>query len=131
MSEEGVGRTDWLLVAHNVLHLEGSRDGQSTWWCVDRRCKRGDRVFVYKPRSGILVFCEIVGEAEPQGYCEGFAMNTVKVKIVRRFDPPIPAGVIRNTRYARLENCVRRSFQGKAFKLKFPETVDAILGIKA
>lgn len=118
---------DWLFVVHNPQHLLDLKKGDQTWWCVDRRCKTGDRAFIYRPLKGIALLLKIVGETAPNPFCNSFSMNTAAVAIVKVFDPPIPARALRSK--LRDQNFVRRNFQGTAFEIHSPAVTKAILSL--
>lgn len=107
----------WLLVAHNLLHLEDAQPDAVTWWCVSRGAGPGNRCFLYKPLTGIVLYFEILRLAPPQNFCSGFAMATAAVKILRIFDPPITARDLKTSSGAKRMGFIARNFQGKAFRI--------------
>jgi len=118
---------DWLFVVRNPQHLLDFQKGDETWWCVDRRCKTGDRAFIYRPLKGIAMLIKVVGDAPPNPFCSSFSMNTARIEVVKVFDPPITA---RTLRYRlRDANFVRRNFQGTSFEIQSPAVTKAILAI--
>ena len=70
----------WLLVAHNVLHLERTKAGAVTWWCVKRDAAVGDKCFLYRPAIGVVLYFEILNlEPSQQGFCNAYAMATIPI----------------------------------------------------
>lgn len=123
----------WLLVAWNILHLNELAKAQMSWWCVDRRCKVGDKCFVYKPSKGIVLLFEIKKVNETQAFCRSFGMATAEMRILKVFDPPITAKEMKQSDEISLReaNFIKRSFQGKAFSLADMKVVRAILKLGA
>lgn len=129
-SQAKAPQSDWFLVAHEVHHLPERRRGERTWWCVDRRSTPGDRAFVYKPLRGILCLFEILQLDTDQLFCKSFGMATASVRILRVFDPPIPARTLRAIPGVRQEGFSRRNFQGRSFRILSDRVPEAILAIK-
>src|SRR5271155_1916466 len=99
----------WLLVARNILHLDGVRPGSVTWWCVTRGAAPGNRCFLYKPLTGIVLYFEILRLTEAQGFCSGFAMATAAVKILQVFEPPITAKDLKTSARVRQMGFITRN----------------------
>lgn len=118
---------DWLFVVRNPKHLLDLKKGDHTWWCVDRRCKPGDRAFIYRPLKGISMFLKIIDPAPPNSFCTSFSMNTAMVEIARVFDPPISARTLRSNLSD--ANFVRRNFQGTAFEIHSLAVTKSILSL--
>ena len=78
----------------------------------------GDRCFVYKPLTGIVLYFEVLRLTEPLGFCTGFEMATAQVKILKIFEPPITAKALKRSPEIRQEKFVTKNFQGKAFAIQ-------------
>ncbi|HEV2379219.1 MAG TPA: hypothetical protein VG206_05415 [Terriglobia bacterium] len=130
--KELLPRRDWLFVVRTPFHLAEVKAGEKTWWCADRRCKRGDRAFIYVPLEGVRWFLRVIDVLDPsqsQTFCESFKMATVVAKILNVFTPPIKARQLRADPNVRLEGFVGRNFQAKAFMIRSDAATDAILAI--
>lgn len=113
--------TAWLLVAHNVLHLNDAKAGSDTWWCVTRDAAVGDKCFLYKPLTGIILYFEVLRMIQPQGFCSSYAMATAQVRILKVFKPPLTAKALRSSSKIRKQGFVHlfdENFKGKLFILK-------------
>jgi len=130
VDQEMCKRSDWLLVTDDIQHLEHSRLGELTWWCVDRKSKEGDRVFLYKTLTGIVCLFEIKQFIAQQDYCKIFRMDRAQVKVLKVFKPPISAKALREARYVRLEPFIKRNFHGKSFLIRSENTYEQILLLK-
>lgn len=107
----------WFLVAHNLLHLDGARPDTVTWWCVTRGAAPGNRCFVYKPLTGVVLYFEILHLTERREFCGGFAMATAAVKILKVFEPPITVRELKSSTEVRKMGFMTRNLQGKAFRI--------------
>jgi hypothetical protein len=105
----------WFLVARNVGHMDIVKNGSVTWWCVTRKAAVGDKCFLYKSLTGIIVHFEVLRLTEPQGFCTGYEMATAQVRVLRVFKPPIMAKALKASSVIAKQGFVRRNFQGKAF----------------
>jgi hypothetical protein len=78
----------------------------------------GDKCFVYKLQTGIVLYFEIVRVMERRSFCDGFSMATAEVKILKVFRPPITPTNLKSSPQTREEGFARCNFQGKAFALQ-------------
>jgi len=107
---------EWLLVAQNILHLERTKVGAITWWCVKSDSAVGDKCFLYRSLTGVVLYFEIIRFApQSEGFCSAYQMATAQVKILKMFEPPITARALRRSPELKEAGFVRRNFQGKAF----------------
>ncbi len=93
----------------------------------------GDCAFVYRPLKGISWLIKIEQLFDPsqsQPFCNSFAMATARVRILEVFDPPISAKVLKSNPVSRAEPFVGRNFQLKAFRIRSPQTTEAILSLR-
>lgn len=118
----------WFLVARETLHLRGACAGAVSWWCVTRGATPGDRCFLYKSLTGVVLYFEVVRITKPEGLCDAFAMATAEIKVLRAFEPPITAKDLKSSPSVGKQGFIRRNFQGKAFTLD-KQTSEAILEI--
>jgi hypothetical protein len=117
----------WLFVAHDIMHLESVKSGESTWWCVSRLAVTGDQCFVYKPLWGVLLHFQVLRPAKNvQMFCSGFAMATAEVKVLEVFEPPITAKDLKTSPTVRQEGFMRRNFQGGSFRVGEPAAMDIL-----
>lgn len=122
--------TNWLLVADYVLHMEKVEDNDNSWWCVDRKCKPGDRAFLYKTLKGILCYFEIIELITDQDYCKSFAMNTAKIAILNVFEKPIKSKELKAIATTKNEPFIRRNFQAKSFIIRDESLPNEILFLR-
>ena len=121
----------WLFVAHVLLHLSSLKVGEKSWWCVDRRCKAGEKAIIYQPHKGVRLLVEILDfSARPEGFCTGYAMNTANVKLLQIFDPPVTAKQLKSSKYVNGEGFIGKNFQGKAFLIRSPQAFKAIISME-
>lgn len=119
----------WLLVAQSTMHLDILRDGEDSWWCVDRKCKPGERAFIYRTAIGIILQLEILEILHrPEAACTSYGMMPARVKILNVFQPPITSKDLKSS-VVRDEGFVRRNFQGKSFVFTSQESPGAILAL--
>lgn len=114
-SEDRLEARTRLLVAHEILHLGRAKVRSTAWWCVSRDAVPGDKFFLYKPLTGIVLFLEVLGPAQQQGFCDAYAMGTAKVRVLKVFDPPVTAKTLKRSMETKSQGFVRRNFQGKSF----------------
>ena len=119
----------WFFVAENVKHMVETKEKRKTWWCVDRRCKVGDKAFLYKRLEGILCYFEILEINDSQDFCRAYGMQTGLVKILKIFKEPVTAKLLKSTPIVKDEKFVSRNFHGKSFVIRNEESVKAILSL--
>src|ERR1017187_6683701 len=119
----------WLFVTRTTLHLERLKSGEESWWCVDRRCKPGERAFIYKALNGIFLHLEILELLkQPELFCNSYKMATARIKVLNVFDPPVSPKHLKASAVLSAEGFVRGNFQGKSFVL-FNKTPRAIIAL--
>lgn len=119
----------WFFVADNVKHMADVKERSKTWWCVDRRCKIGDKAFLYKTLQGVICYFEILEVNDSEKFCELYGMQTGLIKIIKKFKTPITAKVLKSTPIVKVERFISRNFHGKSFIIKNEESVKAILSL--
>ena len=120
----------WLFVVHVLLHLSSLKAGEKSWWCVDRRSKPGEKAFIYQPLRGVRLLVEILDfSARPEGFCNGFAMATANIKVLKIFDPPVKAKQLKSSKIIGSEGFIGKNFQGKAFLVRSEQAVKAIISM--
>lgn len=123
----------WLAVIGKldvVMNLD-----EHLWWCFPKRALKGDRVFLYCPRSlsstkqGVFAECELVSipfsNKEEDQRCSGYgrsfgagaALGFVELKLISRFEKSLTAQEMKRDRILRDVGFVRRSFQGTTFSI--------------
>ena len=125
------GNNFWFFVAENTKHMTVVKERSNSWWCVDRKCKIGDKAFLYKRLEGIVCYFEILGINDSQDICSSYGMDTGLIKILKHFKEPITAKILKSTPIVADETFVRRNFQGKSFVIKNEETVKTILALQS
>ncbi len=120
---------DWVFIVRNPKHLIDLKTGDKSWWCADRRCKVGDRAFIYRPLKGIAMLVKIVGYAPSKPYCISFGMNTAAIEVLRIIDPSITARALKTAAGTRNANFVCRNFQGTSFLIESAAITKAILAL--
>ena len=126
MSDKEFG--GWFLVAGSVLHMQEAEIGDETWWCVDRRAKKGDVALLYKPLKGVIMLLELTSDSREESlFCKSFKMGTASVKVLEKMDPPLAAKSIKKDPLLSRQKFVRLNFQRKAFKLSSGEVVKRVL----
>lgn len=122
--------TYWILIAHETLHMPDIKQGEESWWCVDRKSKIGEKSFLYKPLKGITHYFEILEIINSKDICLCYAMNSARIKILKQFEPPITAKMLKRIKEAREEEFIRKNFQGKSFIITNPLVVKKIINFK-
>jgi hypothetical protein len=129
----------WLGVAKH----EGSRtmEGGPTWWCLPGNASPGDRLLLYRARSGAAtrsgLFAEYEvarlgtppaagsgspGELAAGGYCSGPLVYS-ELALVRRIEPRLTATAMRKDLMLTQAQFLKRNFQGTVFELKKHEYI--------
>lgn len=120
----------WFLVANSILHMKEAEIGDETWWCVDRRAKKGDVALLYKPLKGVILLLELTSDAqEKEWFCRGFGMGTASVKVLEKMEPPVAAKSLKKDPLLRQQNFVRVNFQKKSFRLSSGAIVERVRGL--
>ena len=119
--------TFWLFVAQNTGHMTEVRERRYSGGCVDRKCKIGDKAFLYKCVEGVKCYFEIVEINDSQDICGSYGMGTGLIRILKSFKEPIAATIMKTTPIVEDESFVRRKLHGKSFVIKNEETVKRIL----
>jgi hypothetical protein len=122
----------WLAVNGNSeLYKSGKND---FWWCVPFAAQKGERVFIYCPRSasqaymGIFAIAEVVTEPTPKcaknSYCNAYGGKGQKsiygyceLKIVERYEKRLVPQSIKLDPALKSEPLVQKNFQATTFEL--------------
>src|SRR5262245_22078871 len=121
-------RQYWILVVRDDLGvLSVLEANQEHWWCVDRQSNPGDRAFIYRPLRGLYCMVEILSLAESRSFCNGYAMATGQIRMLKQFGTYLSAKRLKTAAVIRAEKFIRQNFQGTAFLISNPETPKTIL----
>ncbi len=124
-----MNKTSWFFIAHSIRHMNQVKENEETWWCVDRRCIKGDKAFLYKPQEGVICYFEILEMNNSQLFCKSYGMETGLIKILKLFKEPISAKKLKTYPILKKEPFIAKNFQGKSFVIREEASVRKMLSL--
>jgi hypothetical protein len=99
------------------------------WWCFPKDARKGDLVFIYLIKTGIVSLERITSKPSLGSECGFYRLYQSKTVFVRTFDPLVSIPQIRCDKVLSDLGAARRNFQGTTFRVA-PEHAHRILSKK-